>query len=71
MTAETKDQVQAAITAWQINQACAREMSFKTLAMSSTSRRAIAAASGITSAMRRAVLMSVARQIGMTGIVTV
>lgn len=59
------------MTAWLIQRACKREVSFATLAKSSTSRCAIAAASGITSAARIGVLMNAARAIGLSGVVSV
>lgn len=60
-----------AVTAAYIYLACKREVSFATLARSSTSRCAIAAASGITSAARISVLLKSAKALGFDGLITV
>jgi hypothetical protein len=56
------------LTAARIYMACKREVSFATLAKSSTSRCAIAAASGISSADRVGVLLNGAEVLGFKGI---
>jgi hypothetical protein len=59
------------MTAALIHLACQREVSFATLARSSTSRCAIAAASGITSVARIGTLIKAADDIGFKGVITV
>lgn len=56
---------------WQLHQACRIPVSFRALAMSSTSRAAIAAASGISSLQRKGVLIKAAGATGLTGLITV
>lgn len=56
------------MTAARIHMACKREVSFAALARSSTSRCAIAAASGISSGDRIGVLMNAAKALGFQGI---
>ena len=66
-----RNEARRALTDWMIQQACRVPVSFRDLAMSSPSRCAVAAASGINSLQRRAVLLKVASAIGLTGIVEV
>ena len=71
MQALNQNDVVEALTAWELRQACKVPVSFRSLAMSSTSRAAIAAGSGITSQQRMGVLLKAAQALGMTGIIEV